>query len=415
MKRTVFLFMTLFCCYALTAQEKTNTPWQTEHKGIDIKVKGGYSAGLGDAKGAKTLNFDASIGKRFDNMYFGLGLGAWIGADKSSGSDAIIPITADWEIFLTTGRITPTVLLRTGYGNNTAKDISFGKETIKMPNYLIAQIMPGIRLCISRAIDLDLAFGLTSLTPVGGSEGMNTNGSLLMSFGGALNFHKSTNSKPKKTRYTRDKGFQMTIEGGKINFGGEIYNGGDVSMIFGYKLNPHINLGLGFGFEWVDTYLENGITSIKTRDDGNVYGRDEDISTNFDTKKIFVRGLYRIINKRFSPFVSMDAGLRFYSMDYFYGEYAASDDYESTIEYVLGKPSNIVFFAAPAVGLSLRTTKNSYLELKAGYSVAPGIPEKSGVAEYDGSRFHFVHEASRKSLSMSAPFVTFGYTHTFGK
>lgn len=121
--------------------------------------------------------------------------------------------------------------------------------------------------------------------------------------------------------------------------------------------------------------------------------------------------MYRLTNKRFSPFIACDAGVRIYSFDDLYG-YEVNDA-DHSIEQVLGKPSSMGIFAAPAIGLSLRTTNNSYLELKAGYSFAPALSGKRGEAEYDAYDFHFIHTASCEPLKMSAPFVSLGFTHTF--
>ena len=49
------------------------------------------------------------------------------------------------------------------------------------------------------------------------------------------------------------------------------YDGGTGALVFTYKFNPHINLGIGFGGDFVSSYAEDGVKSLKIRDDGNVY------------------------------------------------------------------------------------------------------------------------------------------------
>ena len=343
----------------LLAQE-SNDSWQKEHKGLDYKFRGGYSSGLGDAKGFDMINIEASVGKRFDNMFFGLGSGAWIGT--SSGSDAIIPITLDWESFFMKGRITPTALIRTGFAINTASDIEVGKETIKTPNFLILQAMPGVRLGISRCVDLDLAVGLTGMTSIGGSEGTNgTN--VYLSFGGALNFHKSTKSKVKPKVPTRESGIQVAIEGDWLGFaGGDLdYEGEGFAFAVTYKFNHKLSAGIGMG----------GYGTVSKNE---WYGTDVEMIT-----KYFIRGQYNLTSKRFSPFVACDAGMRTYS----YYDY-------------ISRPKSTDFYVAPSIGLSIRTTNNSYLDLKVGYSLASKEVIDDAI------------------VSGSAPFISLGFRHTFG-
>lgn len=88
-------------------------------------------------------------------------------------------------------------------------------------------------------------------------------------------------------------------------------------------------------------------------------------------------------------------------------------DYErEQIEQILGKPASAGIFVSPSIGMSLRTTNNSYLELKAGYSIAPNILGKEYEGEFDIHGRNY-YKASCQSVKMSAPFVTLGYTHTF--
>lgn len=69
---------------------------------------------------------------------------------------------------------------------------------------------------------------------------------------------------------------------------------------------------------------------------------------------------------------------------------------------------------APAVGVSLRATNNSYLELKVGYTIAPSVSGKSGEYSYTSkSNMDFTRTYSCSKLNMSSLYLSIGYTHTF--
>lgn len=402
MKNAILSGLICLIVMPLMAQENNEIPWQKEHKGVDFKFKAGYGIGLGDAKGADMIDLGVSVGKRFDDMYFGLGTGMFNGT--SSGSEPVIPITADWETFWGKGRIVPTALLRIGYGINTADDIKIGKEKIKVPNCLITQVMTGIRLGVTRSVDLDLSAGLLGLTAVGGSPGTSgTN--VYLSIGGSLNFHKSTNPKPKKPKKpTRERGLQLTMEVGENGFNddGKTYSGFNFATVVTYKFNHNLSAGIGVGCEFLDGmdirggYLNYASDASRPSSAGMWSSLD-------NAAKIFVRGQYNFTKKRFSPFVACDAGLRMY-------QYESNVDISDEAQSAIGKPSSSAMYMEPSLGFSLRTTNNSYIELKAGYALAPNI---------SGSASEFKDETGyrasyRSSLKTSAPFVSLGFRHTFG-
>ena len=353
------------------------------------------------------LNFDIGLGKRFDNMYFGLGTGVWTGTE--SESDAIIPIAVDWDAFWGKGRIVPTGKMRLGFGVNTAKDIHIGKETIKMPNYLVTQVMPGIRIGLSRSVDLDLAVGLTGLTSVGGSKGAGGKTNVFLSFGGALNFHKSTNVGPKKTKKpVRSRGLQIVIEGVKSGFSdddGE-YSGYGGALTVTYKFNHNLSAGIGIGTDGVESSIIDGLGLLKI-EEGKVVEQYKTVATMNTCPKIFVRGMYSLNKKRFSPFISCDAGLRLYSFDYGYGSEEKS--LEDIFDIVGDYPSSALYIE-PAVGISIRTTNNSYFDIKVGHSLSPSVSSKHA----DITDESCCVAAHRASFKVTAPFVSVGFRHTFG-
>ena len=105
-------------------------------------------------------------------------------------------------------------------------------------------------------------------------------------------------------------------------------------------------------------------------------------------------------DRRFSPCVSVDAGVALYSFDE-----AMIQGYDDIVD----EPSKVRPFVSPAIGFSLRTTKNSYLELKGGYTFATGVKAQKG---YSAEESTYVSTAGK---SLCRPFVTLGFTHTFGK
>ncbi len=166
---------------------------------------------------------------------------------------------------------------------------------------------------------------------------------------------------------------------------------------------------------WLFQLTEDGPADVQIIDQSQdnytgAYRLQEELR-NFDGAlngmNFFARGVYRITEKRLSPFVSVDLGIKKYlSPDNFgntYYSYSAgggSADYNPNV--------GTDFFVSPAVGLSLRTTNNSYLELKAGYFMAPNMD----------SRKDAINEnlyLSTASKSLSHLYISLGFTHTFGK
>lgn len=396
-------------------KEETASPSRKDgrHRGLDFNVDLGYH--ISTKGGSGMASAEISIGKRF-NKHFYWGIGSEVFLPTGDG-DPIIPITSDFKIYfpLKSSDIKPGGLLRAGYAINTADNITVGTgkylTTVEMPDYIMVQIMPTVEIPLSKRIEFNAGLGYTHFIPT--KEGGDGSGAFSIRTG--FTFHRSPVRKPKKP--TRNSGLQLTFEGGMTGFASDDYHGGNFGLALTYKYNPHLNFGIGFGGDIANVGKDNAIRSLEIRNDGNVYGGDsQDLSVDVTTFKLFLRGQYRLNDKRFSPFVSCDAGLRFYSYsngDTFYGDFY-TDNYESTLEYVLGKPKSVAAFLAPSIGVSLRTTNNSYLELKAGYALAPGISGKRGEKEYDTiSNLHFIHAASCKPMKMSAPFISLGFTHTF--
>ena len=106
--------------------------------------------------------------------------------------------------------------------------------------------------------------------------------------------------------------------------------------------------------------------------------------------------------RRFSPIVSMDAGIRLYQDN---SGFLKNLSYQSE-EEAIGDIADNALFVAPSIGFSLRTTNNSYLELKAGYELAQ---RKSKKGQKEGTYYYV------PSFNADVIFVSLGFTHTFGK
>lgn len=130
-------------------------------------------------------------------------------------------------------------------------------------------------------------------------------------------------------------------------------------MALTYKFNHKLSAGIGMGM--------------------GAYGDGVE-----GTTKYFLRGQYNLTSKRFSPFIACDAGMH---INRYY------DD---------SKPKSTDFYVDPSIGLSIRTTNNSYLDLKVGYSLTT----------VDVTDEYFTE--SEKSVNGSAPFISLGFRHTFG-
>ncbi len=381
----------------ITKEEVLSGNKKGGHRGLDFSVDGGYN--ISTEGGSGDISAELGLGKRFSkNFYWGISSGVFI---PTGDSDPTIPVASDFKLYfpLNSSSITPGLTLRTGYVFNTADDITIGtgkyKQTISPSNFIMLQIMPTLAIPLSKSIDFNLGVGYTHFIPTEGGDG---SGAFTIRTG--FSFHKSNIIKPEIP--TRNKGFQLTFEGGiKSNDYG--YNGGTGAIVCTYKFNPNISVGLGFGYEYLDGLdVDDAIEMTEQSRYGGTNTETYNFHVNeFTTKKFFIRGAYRLNDKKFSPFASCDLGMNFYSL-------------EDPVEYTdaagaLDIPSTGIYIA-PAIGLSLRTTNNSYWELKAGYTLAPSIMGNSASYSYND----MPATISCKSISMSQPFITIGYTHTFG-
>ena len=396
------------------AQENNTKTYSIDgkHRGLDFSISAGYNAGVGGSKGSTFLPLEIGLGKQFHpNLYVGMRSGAWVAiSDKAT---AQIPIMSDFKVMFpgaTEGKLKPIINARLGYLLNIEGDKEIEADdgmggtvrtTAESFDMIVMEIMPGIQIPLSKTTDFIMSAGYTHgfATKSGGGSGG------YFSVKTAFNFHKRDTKKVKAPREkvdTRDKGLQLTIEGELNN---RERRGGGGNLVLTYKINPHISVGLGGGYHAFSPFNEDG-EDIQY---ANKYSYDSRLSeTQYayqgspDMYTFFARGNYRLLDKRLSPIGTIDLGMRKYKWNDEYEPYG----YELK-EYLKAPGSS--FFVAPAIGASLRTTKNSYLELKVGYNIASNLKaQKYGDFEKD------VYY-STKSKSMSYGFISIGFTHTFGK
>lgn len=372
-----------------------------KHRGLDFGINAGYLIGVGDAKDSNFPSLEMSLGKQLNkNLYLGLGAGAWI---PTGDGDLQIPISVDSKIMFPSrsSNVTPLGIVRLGYVINTADDVKIDgygymdDQTIEAENAFMLQIMPGIELPLSKKTDFLLAAGYTHAFTDGGGGGY-------FSIKAGLNFHKNQSLKPRPKRPkapVREKGFQLTLEGAPaLCYGGEFAWFGNIAVT--YKVNPHLSAGIGLGYESLSGIQGEGEIQLV----GNAANerRYDMHSGSAECAKGFIRGTYRMSERSFSPIVSMDAGIRLYQDN---SGFLKNLSYQSE-EEAIGDIADNALFVAPSIGFSLRTTNNSYLELKAGYEL---VQRKSKKGQKEGTYYYV------PSVNADVIFVSLGFTHTFGK
>lgn len=396
------------------AQENNTNKYSIDgkHRGLDFSISAEYNAGVGDSKESTFLPLEIGLGKQFHpNLYVGMRSGAWVAiSDKAS---AQIPVMSDFKVMFpgaTEDKLKPIINARLGYLLNIEGDKEIEANdgmggtistTIKSFDMIVMEIMPGIQIPLSKTTDFILSAGYTHgfATKSGGGSGG------YFSVKTAFNFHKRDTKKVKAPREkvdTRDKGLQLTIEG-ELNNRERRRGGGN--LVLTYKINPHISVGLGGGFHVFSPFNEDGediqyankYYSYLSETQYAYYGSPQMYT-------FFARGNYRLLDKRLSPIGTIDLGMRKYKWVDNYD----NEPYGYELKEYLKAPGTS-FFVAPAIGASLRTTKNSYLELKVGYNIASNIKAQK-YGDFENDVYY-----STKSKSMSYGFISIGFTHTFGK
>lgn len=408
MKKFTLLIALMLSTIGAMAQQTADS--NGRFHGLNFGVDLGYN--INTKGGGGSIAAEVELGKYFgQKFYWGIGSGAYI---PTGDGKVMIPITTNAKVFmpLNSSKITPFVDLKAGYVINTADDVTVGEgkfsQKVEMPDYIMVQIMPGFRYPLTNGIDFNFGAGYTHFIPASGGDNFG-----VIAVRAGFAFHKSSTSTKTKLPPvpTRDQGYQVTVEGGWL-FGGDEYKGPAApTIVASYKMNPNLSVGVGFGLDNTETFVEEGIRDHIVSSNGRENNESDAISLTTWAYKFFARGQYRLNDNRLSPFASCDAGIRFYSYD----DSDYNGDKFSRFDNELGKAPSSSFFISPAIGLSLRTTNNSYVELKAGYTMATG--GGSGHHEYEevvDRNLTSKHSIVRDGVSFSAPFISLGWTHTFG-
>ena len=361
--------------------KETDTSMQASaHRGLDFSADLGYN--INTKGGGGSLAAELELGKRFSkSFYWGIGGGVYI---PTGDGDPIIPITTDFKAFIpmSNSKIAPFIGLKAGYVINTASDQTVGsgkyRTEVKMPDYIMVQIMPGLQFPLSGSVDFNFGAGYTHFIPASGGDSY---GAIAIRAG--FSFHRSlTTSKHEKKPLlgSASNAFQLTVEAGGFPLGNGNddyfgYGGGDI--VLSYKLTPTLMFGVGAGYNLFDCNASyHWGESVK----------QEGFEGNFI--RAFIRGQYRLTDRRFSPLASCDLGFRFLDKA---GIFSEKGDCSTTRLYV-----------APAVGLSVRSSRNSYIDLKVGYDMS--------------SKFSAtINDCKYESGPQSCPFIQLGFTRTFAK
>ena len=332
------------------------------HKGLDVSFEGGVLVNKGgSANGLGSIE----IGKRFNqNFYWGVGAGAIGGGN----ADVQIPINTTFKGLFPVNRtgIAPNIAFRTSFVYNTGGGESYpiGGRTLyetEAHHAMQFSLMPGIQIPIGQKVDFNLNLGYACTVVFDGG----TSHSFMATAG--FGFHKPWEKVQRTKAPTRNSGLQFSMEGGVGMGAHSLFRGGG-ALVLSYKLNPHVSAGLGYG---------PGFIKVSRKELRNSSNYEHDQRGVFHT--IFLRGQYRLTDKRLSPFASADLGLRLYDFTNLFSTVPWSFDRKPD-----SKKNGFLF--APAVGASLRTTNNSYLELKVGYNLTSGVKDsKASDITYEGA------------------------------
>lgn len=339
----------------LITKEKKTRSQPSDHPGLDLSADAGYDI-ITKEGGGGYVAVDLELGKRFNkNFYWGF-IGSGVHFPTFDGAKPNIPLTTHFKAFfpMSTSSVVPFVGLKAGYHFNTGG----GQGSVRL------QLTPGVQFPLSGNVDFNLGAGYAYLIPTAGGDGM---GVVVIRAG--FGFHPSSEAKPLLESYADV--LQLTVEGGASGGAFFRYSGGNI--VFSYKLKNTLMFGIGVGYNTFE--CDDKRNSLHPEFDGNFF-------------RTFVRGQYRLNDRRISPFVSCDLGLRFLS--------------DAGIFSEIGDCSKTRPFVAPAIGLSVRPSRNTYLDLKLGYDMSSNLSAK-------------IYNVEIETPSQSCMFFQLGFTRTFEK
>lgn len=339
------------------------------HRGLDFTMEGGVAVGKGgNASGVGGIE----LGKRFNqNFYWGVGLRV----SGGGSSDVQIPITTTFKALfpVTSSGIAPNIALRTGFVANTDEIDEYdsrGRYTgSKSAHGWEIGLMPGIQIPLGQKVDFNLNLGYQCNVIFGVGAGH------AFAMNGGFGFHKPYTTDV--NRVVRPRFLQYTIDGA-VGFGSNSLIHGGPALVFSYKCNPNISVGVGYRI---------GILRVNQEQDGSYDGGRREFDDWGLVHSVFLRGQYRMLNKTFSPLASADIGFRKYGREGYSGG-------------VLYGEKKLGFLFSPAVGVSCKASDNSYIEFKVGYNCTSALEEGENYSGWWGEK-----------VSLGDFFLSLGFTH----
>lgn len=349
MKKFLLFTLGLFLLVGEASAQK-----QKRDNALDFNVDFGYNIYTKGGSGA--VFTQVGLGKYFKpTFYWGLGTGIMM--PVSSGSKPIIPITSDFRLHfpLNASKLALGGIIRLGYAVNTAGETTVGEGefemTVEPSNFVMIQVLPTLTMPISRRTDFNVGLGYTHFIATKGGSGI---GAVTLNTG--FSFGKLLPLTP--TKPILDRGIQLSADFDVTGIGNYPMLG--FGLAASYKFNPHLAVGLGFGYDssTSDEDSDNVIRIEMDKDSENIVYLESAF-------RLFARGVYRFMDKKLSPVAACDIGLRFLNSEVIDSPYSEGPDSYSY--------PGTHFFVAPAVGGSLRMASNSYLDLKVGYMIEKDV------------------------------------------
>ena len=294
-----------------------NNNHEDAYRGLVFGFSTGCDFGLKEGESGLFV-IETEIGKRFNkNFYWGGGVG--VGIPMNSSGNIGLPITTNVKAFFPSSKakVVPLVMFRAGYH----LDIDNADYSS-----IILQLMPGLQFPLSSKADLLIMAGyMRSIFPKGGGGNM-------LGFKAGLYLHKGGTRVKKVLPPSYEHCFQVGLEP-CFTYSSDL-KAPLLAVIASYKLSRLLSFGLGYGFG------------------GNLEGKE------FTQHRVFARGQYRLSDRRCSSFVGCDLG--YFTNKHTNGYFDSSNG----------------FFVSPGVGLSVRSSANSYLDFRLGYELGPKVKEE---------------------------------------
>lgn len=323
------------------------------YRGLEVSLNFGanvLNSALGYAAGFQP---GISIGRRFnEHMYLGIS-GAYIPGAETA------PVYATVRSYVPIG----------GGRMEFITDVSLGYIIEGHGDPLMFTAVPGLQIPLNSYMDIRVGAGALLLYLIDDSEV-----AFMSTLNASIAFHNSTDPLKSVKKPTLYNGLQIGGEIGVDPFSdGELGFGIDIAAVLSYKLSPKLSFGVG-GELALATDKESG-----TIDDGSG-PQSFSNSDGHDYTRFFLRGKYNLSTGKYSPFASLDLGLR-----------SSNYGYHAMI--------------SPAIGLSFSVGSNGTLDIKAQYD---WVPAKPALDDYTSHSYQIYD----RSLSLSHFFLKLGFTQT---